>query len=140
MNRQCAHLVALPCAEIALDFGVAGDQPAQKTLQGRHMLAFVGECQCKELLDRVRGLQPETLQQHAPPPLSAEDLGVEFVRRHEIGAGQEIGEPLNRAPKLWRFAGFGAQSLPQLFAAAVIGKIEQCLLVDAEEGTLQNRR
>ena len=46
MNRQCAHLVALPCAEIALDFGVAGDQPAQKTLQGRHMLAFVGECQC----------------------------------------------------------------------------------------------
>jgi hypothetical protein len=31
MNRQYAHLVALPCAEIALD-RVAGDQPAKKTL------------------------------------------------------------------------------------------------------------
>ena len=112
MHRQDADLVARPRPEIALDLGVAGDEPAQKALQRRHVLALIGEGQREELLDRVFRLGSEALEQGAPPALGAEDLGVELVRRDEIGAGEEGRETFARFTRCGIGLGAAAQPVP----------------------------
>ena len=67
MHGQDAQLVALALAEIALDLDVAGRDPAQKTLQRRHVLALIGQRQGEKLLDRVGRFRPEPFEDCAPP-------------------------------------------------------------------------
>jgi hypothetical protein len=55
------------------------------------VLAFVGERQRKELLDRIRRFRPEPFEDRAPPiadpGAGPEDFRIKLERRDKIGAG-----------------------------------------------------
>ena len=88
VHGQDPNLVVLSFAEIALHLDVAGHQPVQKALQGRYMLALVGERQGEEFVDRIGRLGAEPLQHRPSPVFGSQDLGIEFEGRHVIGAGE----------------------------------------------------
>lgn len=125
--------------EVPLDFGFAGGEPVQKSLQRRRMLAFVGDRQAEEFLDRVQGLGTEAVKERPTPILGAENFGVERIGRDKIGAAEPAGEPV-RGPLQFRvLIGAGAQAIPQAFVAAPMTECEQRLFIDVEERALQYR-
>ena len=70
---------------------------------------------------------------------SAKDLGIELVGRNKIGAGEQVGELRDNRAQLGISHGARAEPLPQLFLTAPIGEVEQSVLVDTKEGSLQYR-
>ena len=138
MHGQDANLVALAFAEIALDLDITGGDPAQEALQRGHVLALVGERQGEEFLDRVGRLGPEPLEQRLSPTTGAEDLGIKLERRHEIGASEQLAQPLECRAHRLVFPGVAAQPAPQRRLAAIIGEEKQLVLREVEKRPLEH--
>jgi hypothetical protein len=67
-------------------------------------------------------------------------VGVELERRHEVGLPHPALEPLVGCAERAALAGPLAQPLEQARLAAVVGELEQLLLVEPQERALEQRR
>ena len=126
---------------VALDLLRAGFQPVQETFQRRRVLAFVGQGERQELLDRVVGVQPEARQQQLPPaataPIALQDLGVKLVGRHEVGARHEVSQVrTRRADRRIAFGVLGKRAPQRPFS--VVGQSKKLVLAQAQERTLEH--
>src|SRR5436305_14953364 len=89
MHGEHAHLVAVALVEIALDLDRAGGEPMQETLERRDMRPLIGEGEGEELVERVGGFRAEPTKRGAPSATRRENIGIELVRRDEIGAAEQ---------------------------------------------------
>src|SRR5579862_4169582 len=64
----------------------------EKALERDAMRALISERRCQELIERIARLAAEPRQHRLAALARPEDLGKELVRRHEIGARQQLAQ------------------------------------------------
>ena len=104
------------------------------------MAVLIGERLGQQLLDRVGGVGPEPRQEQPPAAALAEQPGVDLEGRGLVGGGANLLEAGQRRGEAGIGRGRLAQPVEQAPLAAAVREVEQGLLVQAEQGALQDAR
>ena len=138
MHGQNPQLAPAVLVEVALDLAAARLEPAQEALQRAAFDALVLQRPRQQLVDRIRGLATQPLQQPPTAALRAERAGEEVERRVGVGVLQPVEQ--DRAGGGERpLGGALAQSTPQM-AGALPGQGEELLFVEPDQRRLQEGR
>ncbi len=131
VDRHHPDLIA-PLARLALQFALAGIEPADETLEAGHMRAGEGVGGIQQFVDRIVGLAPQPGDQTAPPIQRADQHPVEqLLRAVVVGAAQHLAQAVDGTADQRRIA--FAQMLPQALAPRAIAVFEQIFLAPSAQ-------